>query len=253
MIIKEDILNLEKRQNLYKFILKNPGLHLRELSRRLKIPITTLKYHLRFLKKFDLIEERYTGQCKQIYISGKMSKEDKQLLALFKEKIPCRIFIYLLFRFTFSRKELSKELEESPARISYHIKKMLDMEIIEKATVENGFIRPYPDPNNRVISKREPVGREIFYRRKKNKKIITRIYRVLVTNRDNIYDKELINTYIDYLKKLHELGFSGKKLKKLANKKVIQNKGIKNTFAVIPNMNSLFDFVSEIIKPPFAT
>ncbi len=39
----DDILTLEIRGGIYNFILKYPGLHLREISRRMDIPFSTLK------------------------------------------------------------------------------------------------------------------------------------------------------------------------------------------------------------------
>jgi len=55
MISNKNILELELRRNIYDFILKNPGFHLRGLSRKLKIPKSTLLHHLKILKKRELI------------------------------------------------------------------------------------------------------------------------------------------------------------------------------------------------------
>ena len=52
MISKKNILKLEIRRKIYDFVDKNPGLHVREISRRMDIPINTLIYHIKYLKKF---------------------------------------------------------------------------------------------------------------------------------------------------------------------------------------------------------
>lgn len=49
------ILKSETRKQIYNFILKYRGLRLREVSRKLKIPMSTLNYHLRYLEKYGLI------------------------------------------------------------------------------------------------------------------------------------------------------------------------------------------------------
>lgn len=93
MIPKENILDLKIRRDLYDFIDKHPGLHLREISRRINIPRTTIRYHLKFLKKQELIKEKFEGRYKRIYITKKMGTEDKKILSLLRQRTPCRIFL----------------------------------------------------------------------------------------------------------------------------------------------------------------
>src|SRR5437016_3424853 len=50
-----EILSVKTRKDLYDFVRKNPGFHLRELSRALNLAITLPDYHLRFLEKHELI------------------------------------------------------------------------------------------------------------------------------------------------------------------------------------------------------
>jgi len=47
---KKDALDLEIRRSIYNHILKSPGLHERELARVLDIPLSTLDYHLYYIK-----------------------------------------------------------------------------------------------------------------------------------------------------------------------------------------------------------
>ena len=48
---EELALKLETRRKIYTHILKAPGLHEREISRVLNIPLSTLDYHIQFLNK----------------------------------------------------------------------------------------------------------------------------------------------------------------------------------------------------------
>jgi len=59
MISKKNILKLEIRRKIYDFVDKNPGLHVREISRRMDIPINTLIYHIKYLKKLDVTAPRH--------------------------------------------------------------------------------------------------------------------------------------------------------------------------------------------------
>jgi predicted transcriptional regulator len=53
---KNDILNIENRRIIFNHILNNPGMHFRKIQRDLKIPKTTLDYHLNYLKKHGFLE-----------------------------------------------------------------------------------------------------------------------------------------------------------------------------------------------------
>ena len=77
IMIKNGILELETRRRIYNFILKNPGLHLREISRRSNIPKTTLIYHLNFLEKQGLIKTEANSRFTRYYTTNKVGKKDK--------------------------------------------------------------------------------------------------------------------------------------------------------------------------------
>ena len=96
MISKEDILKLETRRNIYDFILKNPGLHLREISRRANIPLGSLNYHLNFLNKNELIVTKYDPRYLRYYVKQTVGKKDKEIINLLRQEIPLRIVILLL-------------------------------------------------------------------------------------------------------------------------------------------------------------
>ena len=49
------VLKLEIRKKIYNHILNYPGIHERQISRDLEIPLSTVDYHLYFLKKRNLI------------------------------------------------------------------------------------------------------------------------------------------------------------------------------------------------------
>ena len=92
MILKENILKLEIRRKIYNFILKYPGLHLREI----KMPKTTLRHHLNFLEKYGLIITKADHRYTRYYVIQKVGKQDKEILNLLRQETPRRIFMLLL-------------------------------------------------------------------------------------------------------------------------------------------------------------
>ena len=136
---REDFLDLKNRQTIYYYILRFPGLNLSELSRKLTIPKSTLDYHLIYLKKRGLITTSTEGSYTRFYASEKMSSREKKILNLLREKIPRKIILLILmYPQYFSQINLSKYLKKRPATISYHLDKLVKMDIIEPVNVPNG-------------------------------------------------------------------------------------------------------------------
>ena len=92
---RKDILKLEKRREIYNFITKYPGLHMREISRRMKIPMGSLKYHLIYLKKLDIIVSINNKGYERFYIKQKVGRKEKQIINLLRQEIPKRIILLL--------------------------------------------------------------------------------------------------------------------------------------------------------------
>jgi len=124
LVSKKNILKLKKRRKIYEFVDKNPGLNVREISRKLNIPITSLSYHLKYLKKLDLIEEKQEGNYKKIFIMNKISVFDKKMLSIIRNKNSCKILIYVYCMLLCSKVELSKELDIPQPTVSYYINKL---------------------------------------------------------------------------------------------------------------------------------
>jgi DNA-binding transcriptional ArsR family regulator len=134
----EVILKSENGTRTYSFISKYPGLNLIEISRKLSIPRSTLKYHLKYLKKQGLIIESSEGNYTRFYASETISYKEKQILNLLQEKIPRKIILLLLLHPEyFSQINLSKYLKRDPAAIYYHLRKLADLDIIERIDVTN--------------------------------------------------------------------------------------------------------------------
>jgi len=129
-IDKKDILDLENRRSIYNFILKNPGLHIRELSRRLEIPKTTLKYHLKYLEVKNLVNYETKGKCTRYFAKFEIGTIDKKVLGVIRQEIPRRIiFLTFIFDEVFID-EISEGLEIPITTISFHLKKLKDMNVL---------------------------------------------------------------------------------------------------------------------------
>jgi len=96
MLSKDDLLKLKTRKDIYNLILKNPGLHLREILRRTNLPAGNVQYHLKYLEKFGLIVSNDDLKYNRYYVKEKVDRRDKEILNLLRQKIPRRIILMLL-------------------------------------------------------------------------------------------------------------------------------------------------------------
>jgi len=157
-----EILNLDTRRMIYNYVSEYPGLHIRELSRKTKIPRSTLNYHLRYLKKYGLIVINSEEGYERVYVKKDIGNMDKKLIHAMRQETPCKIVLYVALVLSASQKELSEELELSSTTVGKHIKRLVKMEIIEPAPFENGTI--CTSHVDKTIIECTPKGREVFYR-----------------------------------------------------------------------------------------
>jgi len=120
------------RRVVYNFILKYPGVYLREISRETMIPKSTIEYHLRYLKKMDLIVAKNGDRYTRYYVSGKIGREHKKALSILRKKTPLHIALFLSMCHVSTRKELCHDLEKSASTISLHLNKLIERDIVEK-------------------------------------------------------------------------------------------------------------------------
>ena len=128
--MEEKSLELESRRNIYEAISKVPGIHFRELNRRLGIPLGVIEYHLKYLENHELIVSKRAGRYKRYYVLGKLGSKDKQLMGLLQQQMPRRILMHLLLHPKTTQKRLRKEFKISASTLSFHLSKLLDAEII---------------------------------------------------------------------------------------------------------------------------
>lgn len=125
-------IELEPRKKTYDAVAENPGIHLRELDRKIDVALGTIRYHLRVLEKRKLIISKKEGKYKRYYAKGEIDHSDKERLAFLRKELPRTVILFLMEYPGSSHKELSNALDVAPSTISYHLKKMKKANIVEK-------------------------------------------------------------------------------------------------------------------------
>ena len=160
--IQRKALELEIRHSIYSLISASPGLHFREIQRRTKIATGQLTYHLNYLQKVGLIKTENDGEYLRYYAQIQINDEERRVLELVRQKSIRHILLFLLENDNCNHEHLVKDLDIAPSTISWHLKKLIDANILNK----------------------EVEGRKSFYSIK-NPELIKK---VLIKNKDSFLD-----------------------------------------------------------------
>ncbi len=130
--VLESALQLDARKKIYNTIKKNPGLHFRELQRRVGIATGALQYHLDFLSKRHLVKNEKETKFIRYYLV-RQQFEDTELMSLLRQESMRKILVFLTQKRFASNPSISSGIELSPSTTSWHIEKLVESGIVEKA------------------------------------------------------------------------------------------------------------------------
>lgn len=115
---------------LLSFVQRYPGVHLREIRRRLGIPIGTLDYHLYRMGRQGLISVRFQGGYKcafpepAIGTGAPIPPADQLLLALLRQPLPRAILLQLYLEGPSSPASIIHGTGTSGPNLSYFLKRL---------------------------------------------------------------------------------------------------------------------------------
>jgi predicted transcriptional regulator len=163
-------LELDTRRNVYEFIKANPGTHMREIQRRLDMPIGLLKFHIHYLIKHEIITEKVDRYYKRYYLTGTVGSVGREVLSVLRQQYPRWIILHLLENPKAKHKELIKKFDLKPSTLSFYLKNLIDKNIVN----------------------RKRTGRESSYTLSDPEKIV----QILITYRPSFIDK-LVDRFLE--------------------------------------------------------
>lgn len=141
-------LDLERRRELYQMIVAHPGLHLRELDRRLGIGLGDLRYHLKQLEDAELVTSKEDGYRKTFFPVRGFSYPDAALVGLLRQEGPRKILLVLLERRETGFQDLREALRVSKSTLYFHLDKLVNAAIVVASRVEGRAKYRLVDPNH---------------------------------------------------------------------------------------------------------
>jgi DNA-binding transcriptional ArsR family regulator len=126
--------NLDVRTSLYVMVQDYPGLHVRELSRRLGTPVRMVEYHAAALLDSGILEDRREGTYQRLFPSRQelpLTNRERDALGVLRKPVPLSIVLALLDApLGLSHTELCRRTGASKANLSHHLKDLVDLRLV---------------------------------------------------------------------------------------------------------------------------
>ncbi|MFQ5919233.1 MAG: winged helix-turn-helix transcriptional regulator [Thermoplasmata archaeon] len=144
-----EVLDLESRRRIFELLTEYPGLHLRELERRLGMDVRGLQYHLEFLESHGALSSLreggylryYPREWDQSQFREQFGPAEKRILAVLRQPRPLQLILLLLEHGDISGPMLQGEMGLGGAALTYHLRKLLRLHVVDVRTV--GRVKHY--------------------------------------------------------------------------------------------------------------
>jgi DNA-binding MarR family transcriptional regulator len=117
---------------VYDCIRAHPGIHLRQISRELALGIGDVQYHLYRLEKDGSIRSVRRGLYRFFYPADLFGEMQSSILGALSLETPRELLLNVIELPDSTQEELSKLIGLSPPTISWHMKRLVDLGIIER-------------------------------------------------------------------------------------------------------------------------
>ncbi|UCD96413.1 MAG: hypothetical protein JSV35_07995 [Candidatus Bathyarchaeota archaeon] len=133
-MFKEEILENSKRREIFTYIEKNPGVHLRALQRALGLPLGSAEYHVDYMVKRGVLIRERKGRYTRFY-ARELEPADKGVLSTLRQRKLREILLFALPRKKVKYKTLLNAMKVPPSTLSLYLKKLVDQNILRRHKV----------------------------------------------------------------------------------------------------------------------
>lgn len=121
-----------RRRRVFALIERYPGLHQREIARRLETTPHAAEHHLRHLVRSGLVARQEEGGYVRYYVRvhapdarpKSVGTEDRRRLAVLRQARPLQVVAHLLTRDQMAMGELAQAVGLSPGTLTHHVAKL---------------------------------------------------------------------------------------------------------------------------------
>ena len=130
-----DLFSSAIRRRLYVLVQDYPGLHIRELARRLGVQVRAVEYHAAALLENGILEDARDGAYQRLFPNRRelpLSDADREALGLLRMPVPLSLVLCLLDEpGGLTHGELCRRTGASKANASHHLKRLVEAGIVD--------------------------------------------------------------------------------------------------------------------------
>jgi predicted transcriptional regulator len=145
-MFKKILLENSKRKKIYELIKSSPGFHLRELQRKLDIPLSSLEHHIDYMVRHQVIYKEREGLYARYFAEQPTQEELKVISALRHEKVR-EIVAIILEKKDVKFKDLKDYLNLPSSTLSYYLKYLKDHRILVRQQIAHESIYSIKNQN----------------------------------------------------------------------------------------------------------
>jgi predicted transcriptional regulator len=146
-MFKDAVLANLRRKKIYSFVKRNPGFHLRELQRRLKIPLSSLEHHIDYMIRHGILYKQKDGGYVR-YFAGESTEEERKLISALRHERLREIVSVILENKKVKFQDLKNYLDLPASTLSHFLKYLVDRCILRREKV--GYENIYSIQDQRV-------------------------------------------------------------------------------------------------------
>lgn len=110
---------------IFDYIRRNPGAHLRQIKRELNLAMGVLQYHIYRLQKEGRIISKRTGLYKRFFPNFVFGESQKEILSVLSQETEREILLFLLQNPWATQNDIVRFANITPATANWHMKRLL--------------------------------------------------------------------------------------------------------------------------------
>lgn len=145
LLERTELMDNELRERIMQLLTETPGCYLGKMGRDLRVPTSTLKYHLNILRSFDMVTTVKKGRCRHYFPKRRRFTDHEKRMFSALEHAPTRRMVEIIRNHPgISQAGLVSLTALSQSTVAWHMGKLEEMLLVEshRRGVKEYFLAP---------------------------------------------------------------------------------------------------------------
>jgi len=120
------------QRRILDYISSHPGVHLRQICRDLGLAMGDVQYHIQRLERDNRVSSIRRGLYRFFYPSTLFGEKQRDVLGLLTLDTPRELLLHIIEKPDSGQDELARAIAVSQPTVSWHLKRLVDMGVVEK-------------------------------------------------------------------------------------------------------------------------